>query len=481
MNKTMKSILCLVLCMVLAFSCMTTAFAGDEWHSYWQSNSDEISRGVYVAPGQTESERTITWYSDKADGNYAALSASEDMADAVKYTATVTETPQGDYSAEAYINDLEAGKTYYYTCNSGDYTSSVYSFSTVKDNDFSALYVTDVHISYDEENPDSIENQSGKFANVINQANDKADISVLLSTGDQASYGRRDEYCGYVASEGAKSTTVAILEGNHDRKNVDYRFFNANPETDEFGVRSYIGGDYWFVKGDTLFMLMDGNSGDGAYHRRFMKNAVEANKDVKWRVAMLHHDLLGDRIPSRESENKLLRLIWLPLMDEFSIDLVLMGHSHYYTISNVVYNKKNVLSTADIDEVTDAQGSVYMVSGSINRPRGIDPDDIPPVGDKVGQYVNTEKIIYNILDFSEDSIIIKSYYDGEDAPFNTFKISKTTQQGGHPKYVQNPLNWITRFIGGIYAIFNNIGKNVDAMNKYGVKIPFFAILFGSRK
>ncbi|MCQ2479106.1 MAG: metallophosphoesterase [Clostridia bacterium] len=474
MKKTLKRFACVLLCFALLFSFTGTAFGAESWEMYWQSNSKDIESGIYVAPGQTESERTIRWYSDSADGNVAKLSLNEDMSDAKEYTASVTETPQGDYSAEAYISGLEKGETYYYTCNSGDYTSSVYSFSTVADTSFSALYVTDVHISYDE----GIEEQSGKFADVINQANDKADISVILSAGDQATLGRRDEYCGYVASEGAKSTTVAILEGNHDRKNIDYRYFNANPETDDKGVRSYIGGDYWFVKGDTLFLVMDANNSDAVYHRHFMKNAINANKDVKWRVAMFHHDLLGQRIPHRESENKLLRLLWLPLMDEFSIDLVLMGHSHYYTLSNVVYNKKTVLSTADIDEVTDPKGSIYMVSGSINHPRGIDPEDVPPVGENIGKYVDTEDIIYNVLDFSEDSIVIKSYYEGEDSPFTTFTISKTTQQGGHPNRITNVFEMIARLLGKIYAVFNNIGVRSDLKKKYDIVIPFFAGILG---
>ena len=479
MKKTIKSIFCVFLCVVLISGFSATAFAADDWNTYWEENSTDIEKGIYIAPGQTESERTIRWYSDSADGNFVALSTNEDMTSAKEYTASVTETPQGDYSAEAYISSLEAGETYYYTCNSKDYTSSVYSFSTVEGNSFSAMYVTDVHISYGEDGDDSIQKQAGKFANTINQAKEKADISLIVSAGDQATLGRRDEYCGFVASEGAKSTTVAILEGNHDRKNVDYRYFNANPETDDFGVRSYIGGDYWFVKGDTLFLIMDANNADAAYHHRFMKNAIKENKDVKWRVAMFHHDLLGQRIPHRESENKLLRLIWLPLMDEFSIDLVLMGHSHYYTMSNVVYQRKTVLSTADLDSVTDAKGSIYMVSGSINHPRAVDPEEEIPVGENIGKYVDTENIIYNILDFSEDSIVIKSYYDGEDAPFNTFTISKTSQQGGHPKACFNPLNPIIRILGGIYAVFNNIGVRSDLKKKYDVVIPFFASLFGN--
>lgn len=480
MKKRMKNLLCIVMCAVMLFTCAGTAFAQDNWSAYWKSNSTDIENGIYVAPGQTESERTVTWYTDIKSDNYVELSLNRNMTDAVTYSASVVETPQGDYSAEAYISNLEEGKTYYYTCNSGEYTSEVYSITTTADSDFSALYVTDVHISYDDTgaDPDSVMKQSGKFASVISQAKAKSDINVILSTGDQASLGRRDEYCGYVASEDAKNTTVAILEGNHDRKNVDYKYFNANPETDEAGVRSYIGGDYWFVKGDTLFLVMDANNGDGVYHRRFIKNAVKANKDVKWRVAMFHHDLLGQRIPNRESENKLLRLLWMPLIDEFAIDLVLMGHSHYYTMSNVVYRKKTVTPIADLNEVTDAKGSIYMVSGSINRPRGIDPENVPPVGEHVGKYVDTEKVIYNVLDFSEDSIVIKSYYDGENTPFNTFTISKTSQQGGHPKYIMNPLNNFARFIGGIYAIFNNIGINSDLKKKYGIKIPFFEGLFG---
>ena len=480
MKKTMKSLMSFVLCVILTFSCTGAAFAGGDWDAYWQTNSTDIEKGIYVAPGQTESERTVTWYTDVEDGNYVSLSQNKNMTNAVTYSAATIETPQGDYSAEAYIGDLEKGETYYYTCTSGSYTSNVYSITTTAGNDFSAMYVTDVHISYDENDADSIKNHAGKFASVISQAKEKSDISVILSAGDQASLGRRDEYCGFAASNDAKNTTLAILEGNHDRKNVDYRFFNANPETDDAGVRSYIGGDYWFVKGDTLFMIMDANNGDGVYHHRFMKNAVKANKNVKWRVAMFHHDLLGQRIPHRESENKLLRTLWLPLMDEFAVDLVLMGHSHYYTLSNVVYRKKTTTPIAELDSVTDAKGTMYMVSGSINRPRSLEDGELPPVGDRVGKYVDTDKVIYNVLDFSEDSIVIKSYYDGEKTPFNSFTISKTTQQGGHPKYIKNPLNAIARVLGGIYSIFNNIGVRSDLKEKYGIKVPVIPAIFGKK-
>ncbi|MCR5151418.1 MAG: metallophosphoesterase [Clostridiales bacterium] len=477
MRQNLKRTLGILLAAIILLSGVSFAWASFDWESYWQQNGEEIARGVYVAPGHTESERIIRWYTEEKDGNTVAVSKSEDMNGAVTFTAGTVPTLQGDYSAEAEIKNLKSGKTYYYTCSSGSYSSPVYHFETASGSDFSALYVTDVHISLDDRNINSVMNQSGKFASVISQANEKADISVILSAGDQASEGRRAEYCGFVSPVDAKNNTVAILEGNHDRKYVDYKYFNANPEKENGGIRSYIGGDYWFVKGDCLFLMMDTNNGDGMYHYGFIKEAVKANPGVKWRVAMFHHDLLGGRIPHREAENKLIRLLIMPMLDEFAVDLVLMGHSHYYTISNVVYNRKTVLSTKDIDSVTDPAGTVYMVSGSINRPRGVDPDNLPPVGENIGQYVDTDKVIYNILDFSEDSITIKSYYLDEEDSFNTFTISKTSQAGGHPKFGKNPVNYVVRFLGRIYALFNNIGKYND-LKEHGCDIPFFDAVIG---
>ena len=109
-----------------------------------------------------------------------------------------------------------------------------------------------------------------------------------------------------------------------------------------------------------------------SWSEQFIKDAVKANPDAKWKVMMGHHDLYSGRLPHRESENALLRMIWGPLCDEFGIDLMLLGHSHYYTVTNVLYNNKTVQPYAK--EMVDPEGTVYMVSGSINRPR--DDDEI---------------------------------------------------------------------------------------------------------
>lgn len=472
MKTRFSAVLAVILCITLSLGFLAGAQVPDIL------SSKDVQAGIYVAPGHTESERNIHWYSDSSEKTYAVISENEDLSEPVVINPETEETPQGDYTNVAYVSGLKAGETYYYAIfDNGEY-SETYSFTTVDGNSFSALYVTDVHVSYDDENEDTIAANSAKFASVVNQAGDKRDISLILSAGDQASLGRRDEYCAYAADAAVKNTCVAITCGNHDRKNIDYKFFNANPETDVSGIRSYVAGDYWFVKGDTLFLIIDSNNADARYHRRFMQDAVKRNSNVKWKVAMFHHDLFGGRIESRESENELLRIIWTPLIDEFGVDLVLLGHSHYYTISNVIYNKKTVGVTRGVSQVTDPEGTIYMVSGSINRPRSLKDGEIPPVGENVGQYVDTEKVIYNVIDFSEDSIKINSYYLDEEEPFNTFTIAKTSRNGGHPKQAFNPLNPIIRFIAEVYALFNNIGVISDLKEKYDISIPILQGLFG---
>lgn len=449
-----------------------------EWNGYWADNAASINAAVIVAPGQYESERNISWYSAEHEGScFALVSLNADMSDAVTFNGECETTPQGDCVNKVTVTDLLPGKTYYYTCHSGSFVSPVGKITTLDGNDFSAIYVTDVHISCGEDK-NAVRDGAFIFNSVLTQASGANGISLLLSSGDQASAGAREEYAGFVSSPAVKDITAAITVGNHDRKNIDYRYFNANPETDDRGIKSYVGSDYWFVKGDALFLVMDSNNSDMVYHRAFIKNAVKANPDVKWRVAMLHHDLFGGRIPHRESENGLLRTIWCPVIDEFAIDLVLTGHSHYYTISNVIYNKKTVASTADISAVTDAGGTIYMVSGSVTRPRELDEGEIPPLGENIGQSLLSDKAIYNVLDFSENSIVIKSYTLGNQEAFNTFTINKTTQQGGHPDKISPFYSVILRYIGKIVAIFNNIGVIADIKEDLGIQIPILKGIFG---
>lgn len=478
MKKFTLSALSVILAAMMIFTAVLPSFATEEltWENVW---NDEYENGVILFPGSDESEMNISWYSATEsepkviidEGNFIGNDADE-------FIGYSLAAPDGDFSNKVTVTGLEAGKTYSYQCISEGFESKVYSFKTDADpNVFSAVYMTDIHTSHSDEDPDGIKNTAEQFNSTLAEAASRRNISLLLSAGDQASEGFETEYKGYSSALGLKSFPVATTIGNHDRKGVAYKTFKnlPNERTDNL-VASYIGGNYWFTRGDVLFLVVDSNNASGIDHRAFVKSAIDANPDAKWKVMMMHHDLFSGRIPHRESENGLLRMIWGPIADEFAIDLVLLGHSHYYTVTNVIYNNKAVSPYAAT--ITDAPGSVYMVSGSITRPR--DDEDIGLNGEWIG-FANEpdDRIIYNIIDFTEESITVSSYYMGEEESFNSYTLVKTSENGGHPKQVLPSLfDGFVRFVGTVYGIFNNIGVYSD-LKEDGFDVNFFDVVFNN--
>ncbi len=476
MKTVQKRITALFLAALMLFTASATSFAKgtDEWVSYWAS--DEAQAGVIMFPGADDSSRNFSWYTDKEAVPEILVSLNVDLSGAKSFKGDAVKTYSGNYANKVTVSGLEGGKTYYYQCISGDFKSQVYSFVTDSDDSFTAMYVTDVHVSYDDKNPDHMPETAYNFDFTIGKAlEEDGDISLILSAGDQASEGLQCEYIGFSASPYVKSIPVATTIGNHDRKGVDYKTFTNMPNTQDMKVSSYVGSNYYFVQNGVLFLVMDSNNASAIDHRNFVKKAVKDNPDVNWKVMMFHHDLYGGRIPRRESENELLRILWAPIADEFGIDLVLLGHSHYYTVSNVMYNNKTVAPITNGATVKDPEGTVYMVSGSLNRPR--DDEDIS-LGANVGiEYLTMDKI-FNLIDFTENSLTVKSYAIESDTCFSTFTIEKSDANGGHSDKIPPLYNFIVRFIGTVYAVFNNIGVYGDLKNDKGYDVKFFELLFG---
>lgn len=473
--KTTKKLLALILAGVMLFTISVPTFAvsKEDWGKVFEG--DDAKAGIIMFVGSSESERNFSWYSEAEGEPYVTISTKKDLSSAEIFNGTCVDAVEGGVVNKVTVSELKENTTYYYKCTSEGFESQVYSFKTDSDSEFSAMYVTDVHITQiDDENENSLSDTSYRFNETFEDALSKnGDISLILSAGDQATEGLESEYKAMTASDLFKGVSIATAMGNHDRKGIAYKSFKNLPNEDtEASIRSYNGTDYWFVKGDALFLVMDSNSGNGAAHADFVERAVEANPDVKWKVMMCHHDLYSGRIPHRESENKLLRMIWGPIADEYGIDLVLLGHSHYYTVTDVLYKNESV---ADLEsEMVDPEGTVYMVSCSLGRPR--DDEDIGLNEDWIGFDYITEKATYNILDFTEDSITVNSYELGEASPFNTFTIKKTSNDGGHEEggFLTSIKDGFIRFAGAIYTVFNNFNSCDDLKEKgYDVELSDF--------
>lgn len=474
MKISSKRLLSAVLAAVIALTAVLPSFAFFSTDLVWEKQwNEEYNNGVILFPGSDNSEMNVSWYS-ATESEPKVIVSDNAFISSETFTGYCVKAPDGDYANKVTVKGLEAGKTYAYKCVSDGFESSVYYFETDKnENEFTAIYMTDIHTSYDAEDETVLKETASKFNSVLTEACVKYKPSILLSTGDQASLGREDEYKGFSSALALKSMPVATSMGNHDRKGIAYKTFKNVPNEYDATVASYIGNDYWFVKGDVLFLVVDSNNGSGIDHRNFVKEAVRANPNAKWKVMMAHHDLYSGRIPHRESENELLRLLWAPIADEFKIDLVLLGHSHYYTVTNVMYNNEAVQPLEST--MTNPKGTVYMVSGSITRPRH--DDEVGLNEDWIG-FANeiTDNAIYNVLDFTSSSITVSSYYQGVDKPFNSYTIEKTTAQGGHPNELPALYNGFVRFAGSVYAFFNNFSV-YSKLKESGYDVSLFDVVF----
>lgn len=464
--KKAKSLLCIILVFTLLFNISSTSFAlFDEigkglWDTAWAHKTESDDSAVTMFVGSDENDRTIAWYSDVEEG-YIELKGVKTNE---QIDATAKKTAEGDYRLCVTLTDLKPG-IYTYKCFSGDFESITYTF-TIEDNSTSTvLYVSDIHITEDnEDNKTELRDTSYLWNEVLEDAVTASGlqgntIDAIVSAGDQASEGLRNEYKGLSSPALIKSIPLSISVGNHDRKSVGYKDYTAFPNEEKQTFKSYIGNDYWFRQGDALFLIFDSCNVSMKEHYNFLKNATEQNEDAVWRIAVMHHDMFGGREPWLDSENAMLKLLWTPFFDEFGIDLCLYGHSHYYSVSNVIYGRETVEETGHDAQLTDPQGTIYVASGSITRHASTLDDEgkVPPIGENAGYTrLEEDETIYNLIDFTEDTLTFKSYSAESNKEFNRFEITKTSKQGGHSmKNSAWYLKPIAFFVGRIVNIINN--------------------------
>ncbi|MFQ9749391.1 MAG: metallophosphoesterase [Anaerobutyricum soehngenii] len=71
-------------------------------------------------------------------------------------------------------------------------------------------------------------------------------------------------------------------------------------------------------------------------HKQFIEQTVAANKDCKWRIVTLHQDIYGSAEHSNEPEITNLRYQLAPIFEENKVDIVLTGHDHAYSRTQIL-------------------------------------------------------------------------------------------------------------------------------------------------
>ncbi len=197
----MKKILSFILVLTLVFTLAVPSFAvsKENWSEVFESSDGKA--GIIIFVGSNESERNFSWYSATKSEPTVTISTKKDLTSAEVFKGASIEAVESGFANKVTVTGLEENTTYYYQCESEGFKSNVYSFKTDSKTEFSAMYVTDVHITeIDDENPNSLSDTSYRFHETMKDALKKnKNISLVLSAGDQATEGLESEYKAFTS------------------------------------------------------------------------------------------------------------------------------------------------------------------------------------------------------------------------------------------------------------------------------------------
>lgn len=339
-------------------------------------------------------------------------------------------TAGGTYAHRVTVSDLDKNTSYVYRVgdgNAADWSTS-YQFTTGSGSDsFSFLAFGDPQIGAGK----SVASDEAGWQDTLNKALNKyPSTSFLLSLGDQVNnYDHRsnqdDEYAAYFSPSQLFTYPLAALEGNHDYQMGEYYGYHYNfpNQNGQYGATSFNNdGDYWFRRGDTLFMVLNANNLYTADHDEFLQKAVAANPGVKWKVAAFHQSLYSEANHVADTDVMSRRSTWPQMLDKYGIDLVLQGHDHSYTRTYQMYNGAPVSSDV-ASSVTNPKGTVYVTldsaSGSKYYPF---KSSVPAVYSAVRWQQNEPT--FTDVQVSGTNLVLTTYRTDDMSVIDTYTINK---------------------------------------------------------
>src|SRR4029077_1671180 len=96
--------------------------------------------------------------------------------------------------------------------------------------------------------------------------------------------------------------------------------------------------------------------------------SARADDDVDWVVVFMHQGAISTADKFNGADLGI-REEWLPLFDEYGVDLVVCGHEHHYERSHPIRGREQnttltpVPAATATDEIDTTKGTVHMVLG----------------------------------------------------------------------------------------------------------------------
>lgn len=257
---------------------------------------------------------------------------------------------------------LEAQKEYEYRVGAADKRSPWYPMSTMqkKDQAFKAIIF-----------PDSQSNDYTVWKNTAESAWAKnPDAAFFVNMGDLVDNGEdHSQWRGWFS--GAEKLLTAIpfagVQGNHETYNLNWKvrmpeaylhLFSFPGNGNQARKNEYYSFDY----GDVHFVVLNTQidemeslqPGLLAEQKAWLQKDLSTTQK-KWKVALMHKDVLTYAIKNREDRKAGISDIgreFMPLFDQYGVDAVLTAHLHTYRRRGQLYNFEKT-----------GQGPLYILTG----------------------------------------------------------------------------------------------------------------------
>jgi len=395
---------------------------------------------IAVNIGADRSQMNFTWYqnSDAESAVYVAKASGlvngEMPEDAIKAVSTATVNAEGLYSNKATVTGLDYSTEYAYQIVTGENKTEIYTFTTGAKNEFSFIFAGDPQIG----SSGSYINDTATWNNTLKLIDEHevfSDVSFLLSAGDHVErYDNENQFAGYLNQTYLTELPTVNVIGNHDASGVNFgEHFNLPNISDDTNTSSAAGNNYSFMYNDVLFMVLNANRTNYAYHKSFMQEAIAAHPEAEWTVVTMHQSVFGVAYHANQTSSINMRNAFVPIFDELDIDIVLMGHDHVYCRTFLMDGLDPIMDTSAYDDATytsttDPEGILYVTSNSASGSKFYDfafaGSIFPFVAVQNQEHVPNVSKVY----FSDTEFGITTYRTTDMSVVDTFTINRTPDE-----------------------------------------------------
>lgn len=426
--KSMRKVMALLLAVLMICNTFVVAIGLDA-----DPVADASITDVMMTVGANETMRNLTWFADvDGTGEVRYAKAADMIGDQfpVEYSVAVaiaksTEI-EGVYSYKATMRGLEENTSYVYCIVvdgtvSKNYTFDVKTFS----NDFSFTFVTDVQVVDEGFGADWIDTMN-KFQTL----NEFKDSSIIVSGGDQVNDSDEALYDLFI-NESLSSIAFAPTWGRlHDQGNLYDSHYNLPNLSSSYGNEMNTS-DYYYKYNNVLFMHINTETADykSGYegHKAFLENAVATNPDCTWKIVVLHFSFFTGGRHSADSRVIGFRDALAGTFNDLGVDLVLSGHDHVYTRSNLMLDGTTISEDVVTNNtVTDPEGTLY-ICGTKASYRNFYDVEPAPTNPEIARFEDSDRKSAVSFDVTDESLTLRAYFLDGDEPeeFDNFTIYKT--------------------------------------------------------